>query len=122
MPLHYEIDPALQAVIITGDYAESGAWRTLLSAVASDPLYRKGFNFIRDLRGSAHPVDAAAVVGIINVVRQYWSVLGARRAAIVMGAHDSDPALIAHALADGHELPIRAFASYADAVEWLSEP
>lgn len=121
MPLTYRIDPHTRVVTITGDYANADEWRKLLGAIAADPQYRRGFNFIRDLRESRHPVDAATVIGIIGIVRQHWLALGARRAAIVMGVHDSDPALVAHALASHHDLPIRAFTSYDDAVQWLGE-
>lgn len=121
MPLHYEIDTATRIVTITGDYAEPGAWRTLLQNVLSDPRYRRGSSFVRDLRGSQHPVDAAAVMGIIAVVKEHWSVLGAHRAAIVMSSGDDAPALIAHALADFQHLPLRAFTSYDDAIKWLTD-
>ena len=121
MPLEYEIDPVKQIVTITGDYAEPDAWRTLLQHVLNDPRYRRGASFVRDLRGSEHPVDAAAVIGIISVVKEHWTALGAHRAAIVMSSGDDAPALIAHALADFQHLPLRAFTSYDDAIKWLNE-
>jgi hypothetical protein len=121
MPLEYEIDSVKQIVTITGDYAEPGAWRTLLQQIRNDPRYRRGSSFVRDLRGSEHPVDATAVMGIIGVVKEHWSALGAHRAAIVMSSGDDAPALIAHALADFQHLPLRAFTSYDDAINWLHE-
>jgi hypothetical protein len=121
MPLTYRIDPAQGIVTITGDYEEAGGWRVLLEAVSRDPAYARGFSFIRDLRASAHPVDAQAVMGIIAVVREFWGALGARRAAIVTKAGMDDPAVIAHALADDEQIPLRAFTSYEDALEWVRE-
>jgi hypothetical protein len=121
MPLTYRIDAEQEIVTITGDYADAEGWRTLLGSVARDPAYRRGFGFIRDLRASAHPVDAATVVRIVAVVREFWTALHVRRAAIVMGPKHDDPALIAHALADHDHLPLRAFTSYDDAVKWVRE-
>jgi hypothetical protein len=121
MPLTYRIDPAQRIVIITGDYAEPAEWRTLLGALATDPGYRHGFSFIRDLRSSEHPVSAEAVVGIIAVVRAYWPKLGAHRAAIVTRPGVDMPAVMAEALADDEDIPLRAFTSYADALDWVRE-
>jgi hypothetical protein len=121
MPLAYRIDPAQEVVTITGDYADAAGWRVLLNAVAHDPDYRRGFNFIRDLRDSVHPVSSATVVGIIAVVRQYWDTLGATRAAIVTRPGIDYPAVVAEALADEEHIALRAFTSYDDAVNWLKE-
>ena len=121
MPLTYRINANDRIVTITGDYAEAGGWRELLAAVGRDPEYRRGFNFIRDLRDSEHPVSADTVIGIIAVVREYWGALGARRAAIVTGPGMDTPAVIAHALATEERLPLRAFTAYDDAVVWLRE-
>lgn len=119
VPLAYRIDPVQGIVTITGDYADAGGWRGLLSAVARDPDYRPGFSFIRDLRDSAHPVSGDTVIGIIAVVREYWGVLGASRAAIVTRPGIDYPAVIAEALAADEQIAIRAFSSYDDAVTWL---
>lgn len=119
MPLAYRIDGDI--VTISGDYAEPGQWRSLLAAVAGDPGYRPGSCFVRDLRGSAHPVSVEAVMGIIDVVRQFWEPLNVRRAAIVTGPVESDPAVIAHALADADDIPLRTFTTYDDALAWLRE-
>lgn len=121
MPLEYRIDPARRIVTITGDYADAGGWRVLLAAVASDPDYRRGFSFLRDLRQSEHPVSGTIVIGIISVVREFWERLGVHRAAIVTGTAINDPAVIAHALADDQRIPLRAFTSYDDAVSWLQQ-
>jgi hypothetical protein len=115
--LAYRIDGDI--VTISGDYAEPEEWHALLAAVGADPAYRPGSCFLRDLRGSAHPVSAESVVGIIAVVRRFWDRLGVRRAAIVTGPVESDPAVIAHALADAEDIPLQAFTAYDDAVAWL---
>lgn len=106
---------------ITGDYAEPDEWRVLLTAVARDPQYRPGCCFIRDLRASEHPVSAHTVVGIITVVREFWEQLGVRRAAIVTRPGIDFPAVIAQALADDQDLPLRVFTAMDDAKRWLGE-
>ena len=119
MPLDYRIDAANQIVVITGDYTDGAGWREMLSAVAADPDYRRGFGFLRDVRESADPVNAATVIGIIAVVREFWDVLGVRRAAILTRRGVDDPAMMAHALAQQENLALRAFNSEDDAIAWL---
>ena len=119
MPLSYSIDPARQIVTITGDYTDAEGWRVLLGAVAADPGYQRGFGFIRDLRASDHPVDVKTVMGIIAVVREFWPVLGVRRAAMVTRLGIDTPATVAEALAQDERVALRAFTSYDDAVEWV---
>ena len=97
MALDYRIDTANRIVTITGDYTDGAGWREMLSAVAADPDYRRGFGFLRDVRASEHPVDAATVIGIIAVVREFWDVLGVRRAAILTRRTVDNPAVMAHA-------------------------
>ena len=121
MPLSYRIDRDRRVVTITGDYAEPAEWRVLLAGLAADPNLTPGCGFLRDLRASAHPVSAEAVVGIIAVVRQFWNVLGVRRAAIVTRRGIDPPAMVAHALAEDEQLPLRTFSSYDDALAWLTE-
>lgn len=120
MPLTYRIDPHARIVTITGDYADAEGWRAMLNAVASDPGYRRGFNFLRDLRAAEHAVSAEAVIGIVAVVRKFWDELGVSRAAIVTrrGAVDY-PAVIAQALAEDEHIALQAFSSYDEAVAWL---
>lgn len=122
MPLDYRIDAANRIVTITGDYSDGAGWRKMLSSVAKDPEYRRGFGFLRDLRSSEHPVDAATVMGIIAVVREFWDVLGVTRAAILTRRTIDNPAVMAHALAEEEHLALRAFNSYEDAVQWLHQP
>jgi len=119
MALDYQIDAVDRIVTITGDYTDGAGWRTLLTAVAGDPDYRRGFGFLRDVRSSEHPVDAATVMGIIAVVREFWDVLGVTRAAILTRRTVDNAAVMAHALAEEEHLAIRAFNSYEDAVRWL---
>jgi len=122
MPLAYRIDPDAGIVTITGDYAEPSEWKVLLGTIVRDPGYRPGFSFIRDLRKAAHPVSAEAVRSIIALVREYWPVLGAWRAAVVTGRRAEDLAFIAHALAEDQGLPLRAFTTYEEAVAWVRRP
>ena len=121
MPLAYHIDPGSRIVTITGDYAAAAEWKDLLAKLASDPDYARGFNFVRDLRASEHPVDAQTVTGILAVVTQVWELLGVHRAAIVTRRGIDLPAAVAHALAELEGIPLRAFSSYDDAVKWLNE-
>ena len=120
VPLAYAIDQQQGLVTITGDYAEPQEWRTLLTRIAADERCAPGFGFLRDLRGSHHPVSAEAVAGIIAVVREFWATLGVRRAAILTRPGIDIPATIAHALAEDERIPLRAFTSYDDALEWLN--
>ena len=121
MPLSYAIDAAEKIVTITGDYADAAEWRVLLGAVLRDPEYERGFSFIRDLRTSEHPVSPQVVKGIMAVVGEFWQQLGVRRAAIVTRPGIDFPAVIAEALADEEQIPLRAFTLYDDAVKWLRE-
>jgi hypothetical protein len=112
MPLSYRLDLEDRIVIITGDYAEPAEWRVMLGRVAGDPDYSPGFGFLRDLRASEHPVTAGSVVGIMSVVREFWSALAPRRVAIVTRREVDFPAMMAHALAQEGALPMRAFSSW----------
>jgi len=119
MPLHYSIDTVHELVTITGEYAQADEWRELLGRVLNDPRRRPGFAFLRDLRDATTPVDAAAVVGIIDVVRRYWPQLQPSRAAIITPREIDPAALVAHALADAQQIPLQTFTSYDDAMAWL---
>lgn len=122
MPLTYEIDHEQQIVTIRGDYATPDEWRALLAGVAQDPGYPGGYGFLRDLRTAAHPVTAESVMGIVAVVREFWSILRARRAAVLTRPAIDAPALMAHALAEDEQIPLRTFNSYEDAMAWLKLP
>jgi len=122
MPLNYRIDDANGLVTITGDYASPDDWHTLLTTIERDPACRPGLAFLRDLRQSQHPVSAQAVMGIIGVVRALWPRLGVKRAAMVTRPGIDVPAVIAHALAEDEQMPLRAFDSYDDALAWLTAP
>jgi hypothetical protein len=121
MPLSYNIDAERHIVTITGDYAEPDEWHRVLATIARDPHYTGGCAFLRDLRSSAHPVSVASVIGILAVVREFWAVLGVTRAAILTRPRLDALANVAHALADDERLPVRAFDSPDDAIEWLQQ-
>lgn len=121
MALTYAIDPSKRLVVITGEYATQDDWRELLAAVLRDPAYQRGFSFLRDLRKATTPVDADTVARIVDVVRAAWGALGPERAAIVTPRDMQDAAMVAHALADDAQMPIRAFTSYEAALDWLGK-
>lgn len=119
MPLSYTIDPEQRLITITGEYAEAAEWQRLLQRLLDDPARQPGFSILRDLRGATTPVSAASVVGLMDVVRVFWPLLQPYRAA-VLTPRDFDPAaMVAHALADSHGLPLRVFNSLDVAMEWL---
>jgi hypothetical protein len=121
MPLSYSINEAEHLVTITGDYSAAGDWKDLFQRILADSRLRPGFAFLRDLRQATVPVDAATVVGIISVVKQFWPVLRPTRAAILT-RNDVDPAaMVAHALADADNMPLQAFNSYEAAMAWLRQ-
>jgi hypothetical protein len=119
MALSYSIDEAEQLVTITGEYSAASEWHDLLGRILADPRRRPGFAFLRDLREATRPVDAATVVGIISVVRQFWPHLRPTRAAILTRNDIDSAAMVAHALADAENLPLQAFNSHDAAMAWL---
>lgn len=121
MPLDYTVDPEHLLVTITGDYGTPDSWLSLLKRIQQDPRLKPGFAFLRDLRASTTPIDAAAVVGIMDAVRRAWPLVQPSRGAILTPRSYDVAALTAHALADSHGLPMRMFTTYEAAIEWLRE-
>jgi hypothetical protein len=119
MSLAYEIDEDERLIAITGEYSDAAEWQSLLARVLADSRRRPGFAFLRDLRAATKPVDADTVVQIMDVVRRFWPQLQPSRAAIVTRQSEDPAALVAHALADTQQLPVRAFNSYDEARAWL---
>lgn len=121
MGLNYVVDPGQKLIVITGEYAPPEEWQRVLTRVLHDPRRQPGFGFLRDLRGATAPVDAATVVGIVEVVRRFWTHLQPSRAAVLTPLEFDPAALVAHALADAQHLPLQMFTSYDAALEWLRE-
>ncbi len=121
MPLTYVIDPDARLITITGEYAGAAEWHALLARILEDPEREPGFAFLRDLRAATTPVDAAAVVGLMDAVRRFWPLLQPSRAAVLTPREFDPAALAAHALADTHGLPLRMFREYDSAIAWLRE-
>ena len=119
MPLAYDIDEDERLIAITGEYSDAAEWRSLLARVLADPRRQPGFAFLRDLRSATRPVNADTVVQIMDVVRRFWPQLQPSRAAIVTTQNEDPAALVAHALADAQQLPMRGFNSYEEARAWL---
>ena len=121
MALDYTLDREHRLVTITGDYSTPDAWAALLARIQRDTRLKPGFAFLRDLRAARTPVDAAAVVGIMDAVRRAWPLVQPSRGAILTPHTFDVNALTAHALADSHGLPVRMFTNYEAAIEWLRE-
>ena len=119
MGLSYSIDVAEQLVTITGEYSAAQEWQELLGRILADPRRGPGFAFLRDLRQATRPVDAATVVAISAVVRQFWPHLRPKRVAILTRNEIDPAAMVAHALADADNMPLQAFNSYDAAMAWL---
>jgi hypothetical protein len=119
--LAYAIDPKQRLIIITGEYAGPDEWKDVLSRVLTDPDRQPGFAMLRDLRAATTPTDAETVVEVINVVRDFWPKLELSRYAVVTPL-DMDPAaLVAQALADREEIPMRIFPTCEEAMLWLRQ-
>jgi hypothetical protein len=119
MTLTYTIDRAQRLVTIVGEYADADEWNTVLARVLDDPRYEPGFYLLRDLRSATTPVSAAAVVGVMDVIRRFWPLLQPTRMAVLTPMEFDPAALTAHAIADEKDIPLKVFSSYEDAVEWL---
>lgn len=119
MPLAYSIDPAQRIITITGEYAGADEWRSLFVRVLNDSQRRPGFAFLRDLRTATRPVSAATVVGVMDVIREFWPLLQPTGIAVLTPREVDSAALTAHAIADAEDMPLKVFSSYDDAVEWL---
>jgi hypothetical protein len=121
MPLRYNIDPEQQLITITGEYAEADEWRELLQRLLDDPRRQPGFGFLRDLRDATRPISATSVVALMDVVQRFWPLLQPSGAAILTPREFDPAAMVAHALADTHHLPMRVFNSLDTALEWLAD-
>ena len=121
MPLAYALDADQRLITITGDYAEAAEWRELLQRMLEDPQREPGFAILRDLRGSSTPIATSSVVALMKVVQHFWPLLQPSRAAILTPREFDPAAMVAHALADTHGLPIQVFNSIDAAMEWLTD-
>lgn len=119
MPLRYVVDPRLKLVTVSGDYGDIEDWTRLLNEIVNDPLIGQGFAYLRDLRGALNPATPATVVAVIDVVRRLWPKKQPSRAAILTSRNVDTAALVAAALADAQQLPLRVFRDYDEALAWL---
>ena len=119
MALAFTIDPDERLITITGEYAEAAEWQRFLQQMLDDPRRQPGFAILRDLTGATTPVSAASVVALMDVVRRFWPLLQPSRAAVLTPREFDPAAMVAHALADTHQLPLRVFNSLDAAREWL---
>ena len=120
MALAYRVDPAQRLVTITGEYANAAEWLKLAGKVLRDKQVEAGFGFLRDLRGATRVPDTSMVVSAFQVVQRFWPSVTPLKAAILTDRDDNSVANVAQALADGHNLPIRVFTTYEEAIEWLN--
>jgi hypothetical protein len=121
MPLVYHIDVAQQLVTITGEYADAAEWQRVLGEVLRDPRLEPGFAFLRDLREATTPVNAGIVVGVMDVIRRFWPQLQPSRLAVLAPREVDPAAMVAHAIADAENIPLRMFRNVEDALAWLRE-
>ena len=121
MPLIYAINAELGLITITGEYAAANEWHELLARLLADPRREAGMAVLRDLRGATKPVDVETVVGIVRVVTRFWPHLQPRRAAVLTPLAIDPSALVAQALADAQDIPLRTFTSYDEALAWLGQ-
>jgi hypothetical protein len=119
MPLTYVVDSPLKLVTIRGDYGDIGDWTRLLHEIVNDPAIGQEFCYLRDLRGATNPPTPATVVGVIDVVRRLWPKKQPSRAALLTSRDVDTTALVAAALADAQQLPLRVFRDYDEAIAWL---
>lgn len=119
--LVYTIDPDQRLITIAGEYAGPDEWKRILSRVLSDPRCQPGFGMLRDLRGATTPTDAETVVEVINVVREFWPKLQLSRYAVVTPLNMDPAALVAQALADREDIPMRIFTTCEEAMQWLRQ-
>ena len=119
MALTYVVDPDRRLVTVTGDYGDIEEWTRLLQAIVDDPEVGTGFAYLRDVRGATNPATPATVVAVIEVVRRLWPKKQPSRAAILTSRDVDTTALVAAALADAQQLPLRVFRAYDEAIAWL---
>jgi hypothetical protein len=117
--LTYVVDPGQRLVTITGEYGDIAEWTRVLNAIVDDPTVGQGFAYLRDLRGATNPATPATVVAVIDVVRRLWPKKQPSRAAILTSRDVDTTALVAAALADAQQLPLRVFRAYDEAIAWL---
>ena len=119
MPLTYVVDARHKLVTVGGDYGDIGDWTRLLHEIVNDPAIGQDFSYLRDLRGATNPPTPATVVAVIDVVRRLWPKKQPSRAAILTSRDVDTTALVAAALADAQQLPLRVFRDYDEAIAWL---
>ena len=119
--LVYTIDPDQGLLTIAGEYAGPEEWKSVLSRVLADPRCRPGLFMLRDLRDATTPTSAETVVEVINVVREFWPKLQLSRYAVVTSLNLDPAALVAQALADREQLPMRIFTTREEALQWLRQ-
>ena len=119
--LAYTIDSDQCLLTIAGEYAGPDEWKSILSRVLSDPQCRPGLLMLRDLRGATRPTDAETVVEVINVVREFWPKLQLLRYAVVTPLNIDPAALVAQAVADREDIPMRIFTTCEEAMLWLRQ-
>ena len=85
------------------------------------PIVVAELRYLRDLRGATKPVDVETVLGIVRVVTQFWPELRPSRAAVLTPLVIDPAALVAQALADAQDIPLRTFTSYDEALAWLRQ-
>jgi hypothetical protein len=122
MPLNYAFIGNESIIAITGDHATPTELAHLLAKITRDSrCVGRECAILRDRRQTSEPVNVPAILGTVDVIRQFWAEGKLGRIAVVMREGDDIPAQLAEALADSRQIPWRAFSSYDAALEWLRE-
>jgi hypothetical protein len=119
--LVYTIDSDQRLITIAGEYAGPDEWKSILSRVLGDPRCQPGLLMLRDLRDATTPTNAETVVEVLNVVREFWPKLQLSRYAVVTPLSMDPAALVAQAIADREEMPMRIFSTCEEALQWLRQ-
>jgi hypothetical protein len=122
MPVAYTIDPTLRLVRFdVGERLPTLAnLQRLLDQLAGDPLFKRGFGALVNLRD--YPVEPAFVRSALIVLAARLTLFGASRWAYVTSNPDAYYArLLQQKFATDHGIQYGVFMDESEAVSWLLE-
>jgi hypothetical protein len=122
MPVAYTIDPTLRLVRFdVGEHLPTLAnLQRLLDQLAGDPLFKRGFGALVNLRD--YPVEPAFVRSALIVLAARLTLFGASRWAFLTSNRESYyTRLSMEQFARDHGVQYRVFMDEAEAMDWLWE-